>query len=258
MIERLHHGVVLVLRGDNGPGVKFRGRIMQRDVSGVIGHHQEPWLIHDMKTPDGIVGGIDCGIGRRGVFLERPILIGNALRPRVVVGDVLDAAGEEAEAMEDGISMSAGLQRALGGKLHTGRSRNDQVALDLRLYLRDVLITVKQGVIRLQKAFLAQGRKHLNIIIPGYTHLQRAQPVLLAHHWLAYVEMLERDKGRIQDASTRVNVMPLGSGALAGTNYPLDRSYTAKLLKFPAITTNSLDAVSDRDFVVGLIRCDSN
>jgi len=141
----------------------------------------------------------------------------------------------------------------LGGKLHTGRSRNDQVALDLRLYLRDVLITVKQGVIRLQKAFLTQGRKHLNIIIPGYTHLQRAQPVLLAHHWLAYVEMLERDKGRIQDASTRVNVMPLGSGALAGTNYPLDRSYTAKLLKFPAITTNSLDAVSDRDFVVEVL-----
>ena len=141
----------------------------------------------------------------------------------------------------------------LGGKLHTGRSRNDQVALDLRLYLRDSLITVKQEIIQLQKAFLVQGRKHLNLIIPGYTHLQRAQPVLLAHHWLAYVEMLERDKGRIQDAYTRMNIMPLGSGALAGTNYPLDRSYTAKLLKFPAITTNSLDAVSDRDFVVEVL-----
>jgi argininosuccinate lyase len=141
----------------------------------------------------------------------------------------------------------------LGGKLHTGRSRNDQVVLDLRLYLRDSLITVRQGLIRLQQAFLAQARKHLSIIIPGYTHLQRAQPVLLAHHWLAYVEMLERDKGRIQDAHTRVNVMPLGSGALAGTNYPLDRSYTAKLLKFPTITMNSLDAVSDRDFVVEVL-----
>ena len=141
----------------------------------------------------------------------------------------------------------------LGGKLHTGRSRNDQVTLDLRLYLRDSLTGVKQGVNRLQKAFLEQGRKHLNIIVPGYTHLQRAQPVLLAHHWLAYVEMLERDKGRIQDAYTRVNVMPLGSGALAGTNYPLDRSYTAKLLKFPTITRNSLDAVSDRDFVVEVL-----
>lgn len=141
----------------------------------------------------------------------------------------------------------------LGGKLHTGRSRNDQVALDLRLYLRDALITVTQGVIGLQKAFLAQGRKHLSIIIPGYTHLQRAQPVLLTHHWLAYAEMLERDKGRIRDAYARVNVMPLGSGALAGTNYSLDRLYTARLLNFPDITKNSLDAVSDRDFVVEVL-----
>ena len=141
----------------------------------------------------------------------------------------------------------------LGGKLHTGRSRNDQVVLDLRLYLRDSLIMVRQGLIRLQQAFLAQARNHLSVIMPGYTHLQRAQPVLLAHHWLAYVDMFERDKGRIQDAHRRVNVMPLGSGALAGTNYPLDRRYTAKLLKFPTVTTNSLDAVSDRDFVVEIL-----
>lgn len=141
----------------------------------------------------------------------------------------------------------------LGGKLHTGRSRNDQVALDLRLYLRDALSTVRQSIIRLQQALLAQARKHISVILPGYTHLQRAQPVLLAHHWLAYVDMLERDKGRIQDANARVNVMPLGSGALAGTNYSLDRWYTAKLLKFPTITTNSLDAVSDRDFVIEVL-----
>ena len=112
---------------------------------------------------------------------------------------------------------------------------------------------MRLGITRLQQAFLAQGRKHLDIIVPGYTHLQRAQPVLLAHHWMAYVEMLERDKGRIQDAYVRVNVMPLGSGALAGTNYPLDRLYTAKLLKFPTITKNSLDAVSDRDYVVEVL-----
>ena len=141
----------------------------------------------------------------------------------------------------------------LGGKLHTGRSRNDQVATDLRLYVRDVLRELIQDLSQLQHAFLKQGRKHLSIIIPGYTHLQRAQPVLLTHHWLAYVEMFQRDKARLNDARTRVNVMPLGSGALAGSNYPLDRHYTAKLLDFSAITTNSLDAVSDRDFVVEVL-----
>lgn len=141
----------------------------------------------------------------------------------------------------------------LGGKLHTGRSRNDQVALDLRLYVRGELATLLEELTKLQRAFLAQSRKHLSIIIPGYTHLQRAQPVLLAHHWLAYVEMLERDKGRLRDASVRVNVLPLGSGALAGTNYPLDRLFTAKLLGFPSVSTNSLDAVSDRDFVVEVL-----
>ena len=141
----------------------------------------------------------------------------------------------------------------LGGKLHTGRSRNDQIALDLRMYVRDSLTILIHNLSQLQQAFLGQARKHLAIIIPGYTHLQRAQPVLLTHHWLAYVDMLARDKARIHDAYIRVNVMPLGSGALAGSNYPLDRLYTAKLLDFPMVTTNSLDAVSDRDFVVEIL-----
>ena len=138
----------------------------------------------------------------------------------------------------------------LGGKLHTGRSRNDQITLDLRLYLRDSLALLSAHLQKLQHALVIQARKHISVIMPGYTHLQRAQPVLFAHHLLAYVEMFERDKGRIQDTRTRLNVMPLGSGALAGTNYPLDRRFTAKLLNFPALTTNSLDAVSDRDFVI--------
>ncbi len=137
----------------------------------------------------------------------------------------------------------------VGGKLHTGRSRNDQVTLDLRLYLRDHLQTVETCLRELQRAFLRQARRHRDVIMPGYTHLQRAQPVLLAHHFLAYVEMLERDKTRVRDAGTRLNVMPLGSGALAGNNYPIDRAFTAKLLGFPAVTQNSLDAVSDRDYV---------
>lgn len=142
---------------------------------------------------------------------------------------------------------------AVGGKLHTGRSRNDQIALDLRLYLRDTVRTITAEVSDCQRALVKQARKHLHVVMPGYTHLQRAQPVLLSHHLLAYVDMLERDKGRLVDALHRLNILPLGSGALAGTNYPLDREYTAQLLDFPTVTTNSLDAVSDRDFVVEVL-----
>jgi len=138
----------------------------------------------------------------------------------------------------------------VGGKLHTGRSRNDQVALDLRLYLREEVTGLLAGLRRYQDGLVALARREISVVMPGYTHLQRAQPVLLAHHLLAYVEMAERDKGRLRDALRRINVMPLGSGALAGTNYPLDREYTARLLGFPAVSQNSLDAVSDRDFVV--------
>ncbi|MBI5410415.1 MAG: argininosuccinate lyase [Nitrospirae bacterium] len=141
----------------------------------------------------------------------------------------------------------------VGGKLHTGRSRNDQVALDIRLYLRDRLAALLGDMKRLQQALLERARAHKDVVMPGYTHLQRAQPVLFAHHLLAYVEMLERDKGRMKDALTRLAVMPLGSGALAGTNYPVDRQYTAKLLGFASVTENSLDAVADRDFAVEVL-----
>ncbi len=139
---------------------------------------------------------------------------------------------------------------AVGGKLHTGRSRNDQVALDLRLYLREEVTALLAGLRRFQESLIVLARRESSVVMPGYTHLQRAQPVLLAHHLLAYVEMAERDRGRLRDAFRRINVMPLGSGALAGTNYPLDREFTARLLGFPAVSQNSLDAVSDRDFVV--------
>ncbi len=138
----------------------------------------------------------------------------------------------------------------LGGKLHTGRSRNDQVALDIRLYLRRQLDQLQEQLIGLQRVLVMKAGANREIIMPGYTHLQRAQPVLFAHHLLAYVEMFERDKGRLRDARGRLNVMPLGSGALAGTNYPVNRRYTAELLGFPAITANSMDAVSDRDFMI--------
>ena len=141
----------------------------------------------------------------------------------------------------------------VGGKLHTGRSRNDQVALDVRLYLRDQLDQLVEQCTEFQRVLLAQAKANTTIVMPGYTHLQRAQPVLFAHHLMAYMEMIERDKGRIRDAKVRLNVMPLGSGALAGTNYPVDRAFTAKLLGFPAVTANSMDAVSDRDFMIEVV-----
>jgi argininosuccinate lyase len=136
-----------------------------------------------------------------------------------------------------------------GAKLHTARSRNDQVALDLRLYLRYETDGVCHRIVALQRALAVLAGKYRETILPGYTHLQRAQPVLFAHHLLAYVEMLERDRERFVDGRRRVNRMPLGSGAIAGSTIQLDREHVAKLLGFPEVTRNSMDAVSDRDFV---------
>ena len=142
---------------------------------------------------------------------------------------------------------------AAGAKLHTARSRNDQIATDIRLYLRDecdALVGLLRG---LQRALVELAGREKDVIIPGYTHLQRAQPVYFAHHLLAYVEMLERDAQRIADARKRMNVLPLGSGAIAGSTIPLDRELVASLLKFDGVTQNSMDAVSDRDFAVELL-----
>jgi len=140
-----------------------------------------------------------------------------------------------------------------GRKLHTARSRNDQVALDLRLYLKDETDTIIKLIRGLQKTILKAASRHANTLMPGYTHLQRAQPVILAHHLLAYVEMLQRDRERFDDALKRIDVMPLGACALAGTTLPTDRKYLAGLLGFKKIASNSMDAVSDRDFVVEFI-----
>ena len=137
-----------------------------------------------------------------------------------------------------------------GEKLHTARSRNDQVALDMRLYLREEGLHVIGLLADLQKGFVGMAREYLGLLMPGYTHLQRAQPVLLSHHLLAYFEMLNRDKQRLSDCLKRINVLPLGSGALAGTSLPIDRDFVAKELGFPEVSANSMDAVSDRDFIV--------
>ena len=138
----------------------------------------------------------------------------------------------------------------VGGKLHTARSRNDQVALDVRLYLRDEIDAIAAALDRLQQALLDQAEKNLAVIMPGYTHLQTAQPVLFAHHMLAYVEMLARDSGRLHDLRSRLNLLPLGAGALAGTTFAIDREWVAEQLGFAGVTRNSLDTVSDRDFAI--------
>ncbi len=141
----------------------------------------------------------------------------------------------------------------VGGKLHTGRSRNDQVCLDLRLYLRKETAAVMGLIVRLGKSILEQARQNVGVVVPGYTHLQRAQPVRLAHHLLAHLEALLRDRERFAGALKRIDVMPLGSAALAGSNYPVDRRYAAKLLGFAEVSHNSIDAVGDRDFAVEFV-----
>jgi len=139
---------------------------------------------------------------------------------------------------------------SVGGKLHTGRSRNDQVALDMHLFLREKLMEIIQLAMYLQEALIEQANEHLDTVMPGYTHLQRAQPVLFGYHLMAYVSMLQRDIERMTETWKRVNVLPLGAGALAGTTFPIDRTFVAEMLQFDGIYQNSMDAVSDRDFIV--------
>jgi len=138
----------------------------------------------------------------------------------------------------------------IGEKLHTARSRNDQITLDERLYLREEISEIISLIGAFQNTLLEVAEKNLGVIMPGYTHLQYAQPIFFSHHLLAYLWMLERDKERFRDCYGRVNVMPLGAGALAGTSLPIDREYVAKLLNFPRISENSLDTVSDRDYIM--------
>jgi argininosuccinate lyase len=138
----------------------------------------------------------------------------------------------------------------VGGKLHTARSRNDQICLDMRLYIRDAINQCRHLVLEVQKAIVSVAEQHMGVIMPGYTHMQHAQPVLLSHHLMAYYEMFRRDEERFADCLKRANVLPLGSAALAGTTFPIDMELTARLLNFPAVTTNSMDAVSDRDYLI--------
>ncbi len=139
---------------------------------------------------------------------------------------------------------------AVGGKLHTGRSRNDQVAVDIRLYLRDEIDAILDYLKKLESSLIQQAEQNLDVIMPGFTHLQTAQPLLYSHHMLAYREMIARDHSRLSDLRSRFNVMPLGAGALAGTTFPIDREWVAEQLGFDGVTRNSIDSVSDRDFAI--------
>jgi argininosuccinate lyase len=183
-------------------------------------------------------------------------------------GEIVAGLGEIAAEIEAGtfqwkteledvhMNIEAELTRRIGdpgAKLHTARSRNDQIALDLRLFLRDACDDLDALLAEMQRALVDLGDRHRDVIIPGYTHLQRAQPVYFAHHLLAYVEMFHRDRDRLKDARKRINVCPLGSGAIAGSTILLDRELVARELGFPLVTQNSMDAVSDRDFAVELL-----
>ena len=183
---------------------------------------------------------------------------------------ILDGLDEIRQAIEDGTfvfkpeleDVHMNIEKALtekigaaGEKLHTARSRNDQVSLDLRLYLREEGGHLENLLARVQKGFVSLARKYLGTVMPGYTHLQRAQPVLLSHHMLAYYEMLERDKGRLADCIVRLNVLPLGAAAMAGTGLPIDRESVAEELGFNGITQNSMDTSGDRDFALEFLFC---
>jgi argininosuccinate lyase len=218
--------------------VSFDRRLWRQDLLGSMAHATMLQKIGVLtkKELDAIVKGLDA-IGRE-----------------IVAGKFRWKTGLEDVHMN--IESELTKHVPAGTKLHTGRSRNDQIALDLRLWLRDEIIVLLGEIAGLQRALVSLGEKNVGALIPGYTHLQRAQPVYFAHHLLAYVEMLERDCERFWDCYSRVNVCPLGSGAIAGSTLPLDRVLVAKLLGFvdangkPQLTQNSMDAVSDRDFAV--------
>jgi argininosuccinate lyase len=204
---------------------------------------------------DDIAGSIAHvhGLGRAGLLSADDVagLVAGleGLRAEVAAGTFAwDAALEDVHMnLESALGARIG---PLAGRLHTGRSRNDQVATDLRLWLRRTIDVMDEAILDMERALVGLAVREGGAVLPGTTHIQPAQPVLLAHHLLAYVEMLERDRGRLADCRRRANFSPLGSGALAGAGYPLDREATAAELGFDGVTANSLDAVSDRDFVV--------
>lgn len=216
--------------------IDFDHRLLPHDVAGSIAHAE-------MLAARGLISTEDAAAITSGL---------RAVESKLASGELTwDAALEDVH-----MNVEARLIDDIGDagrRLHTGRSRNDQVATDLRLYARAAAQELVAAIDDLRRAFLVQARAHVETLMPGYTHFQRAQPVRLAHHLLAYEEMLVRDRGRITDAAKRADVSPLGSGALAGTTLPIDRDAVARSLGFAGVTRNSLDAVGDRDFAIELV-----
>ncbi|MCK5445622.1 MAG: argininosuccinate lyase, partial [Rhodospirillaceae bacterium] len=213
--------------------VGFDARLFAQDIQGSIAHCT-------MLQAQGIISQEDGNAILEG--LEK-------IATEIEAGDF-----QFSRALEDiHMNIEARLAELIGdaaGRLHTARSRNDQVATDLKLWIRDAIDATDEGLKALQEVLIKRAEEHAGTILPGFTHLQAAQPVTLGHHLLAYVEMLGRDRSRLSDARARLNECPLGSAALAGTSFPIDRDHTANALGFDRPTANSLDAVSDRDFAL--------
>ena len=213
--------------------VFFDKRLAQADIAGSLAHA-------DMLAAVGIISATDLADIQRGLSQVREEIAADAFNWQLDLEDVH-------------LNIEARLTQLVGDagkRLHTGRSRNDQVATDIRLWLRDEMDVIDGLLAELQLALVEVAEQHVSVILPGFTHLQVAQPVSFAHHLLAYVEMFHRDQQRMQDVRKRVNQLPLGSAALAGTTYPLDRERVAKTLGMDGVCQNSLDAVSDRDFAI--------
>ncbi|HQU14520.1 MAG: argininosuccinate lyase [Chromatiales bacterium 21-64-14] len=218
--------------------VSFDRRLYACDVQGSIAHAR-------MLAKVGVLDQKECAAIVRG--LEE------------ILQDIERGDFAWSPALEDvHMNIEARLTERIGNpgkKLHTGRSRNDQVATDMRMYVRAQIDTIREQIRALQSALLDIAEREADTIMPGFTHLQAAQPITFGHHMMCWFEMLERDRGRFADCRGRVNVLPLGSAALAGTGFPIDRAYTAQLLEFDAIAENSVDAVSDRDFAIEFASC---
>ena len=216
--------------------IGFDIRLYPYDIRASIAHAEMLAQVKILSTPDAkkIVAGLRQ--------VEKEIESG-AFKPGVEDEDIHMA-------VERRLREKIG---AVGAKLHAARSRNDQVITDVRLFTKDAIRDIDAGIAELQSALVAVAAAHLDAVMPGYTHMQRAQPVLLGHHLLAYHDMLSRDRGRLGDCFVRTDVLPLGAGAIAGTTLPIDRAFVAKTLGFARIAENSMDAVSDRDFIAELL-----
>jgi argininosuccinate lyase len=213
--------------------ITFDKELAEEDIEGSLAHVT-------MLGKCGIIPAEDAAKIREGL---------KKVRDKIRRGEMEYSVGDEDIHMNIEKALIAEIG-PVGGKLHTGRSRNDQVATDMHLYLRKRVVETADLLRKLQEALIGQAKNNLDTIFPGYTHLQRAQPILFAHHLMAYVAMFQRDIERLTDSYKRINTLPLGAGALAGTTFPIDRHFVAEQLGFERIYENSLDAVSDRDFIV--------